>query len=106
MSAIFENIGLRIPNPLRSTFIPPNFLADNAEERIRDSTTFAPFSFITTKYHATLPLSIHNYTHRSFWSTSPFSSYTPEEHTQIMDSETVGAYSCEWRVEAYHDTSW
>jgi hypothetical protein len=77
MSAIFEE-NITLPNPLRSTFIPPQLLADNAEERIRDSTTFEPFAFITTKHHATLPLSIHNYNHRSFWSSSPLSSLSPK----------------------------
>jgi len=87
MSATAEN--LTLPNPLRSTYIPLVLLTDNAEERIRDSTTFEPFAFITTKQHATLPLSIHNYNHRSFWSSSPLSSFSTTIQQQVVDSQAV-----------------
>lgn len=81
---------MTLPNPLRSTFIPLVLLADNAEERIRDTSTFEPFSYITTKQHATLPLSIHNYNHRSFWSSSPLLSFSSTIHVQqIIDSQAV-----------------
>lgn len=84
MSAVIESI----PNPLHSTFIPPKVLSDNADKRIRDSTT-SPFAFITTKQHATLPLSIHNYTYRSFGASSPLTSYSLEQREQIIDSQGV-----------------
>ena len=86
MSATIENVG--IPNPLRSTLIPPTLLVDSAEERIRDSTSFNPFAFIITKQHPTLPLGIHNYTQRSFWDSSPLSSFGPQlQH--VIDSQTL-----------------
>ena len=77
-----------LPNPLRSAFIPTMLLADNAEERIRDSATSGTFALINTKHHATLPLSIHNYNQRSFWSSSPLlsSSLSPKLQ-QIIDSQ-------------------
>ena len=81
-----------LPNPLRSTFIPPILLADNAEERIRGSTISEQFALITTKYHATLPLSIHNYNQRSFWSSSPLSSLSSKVQ-QVIDSQTVSDHN-------------
>ena len=83
--AVIENM----PNPLRSISIPPQLLSDNAEERLRDTTTFEPFAFINTKQHPTLPLLIHNYVHRSFWSSSPLSSYSSQQMQQIMDSKAI-----------------
>lgn len=79
----------RIPNPLRSIDIHPELLADNGEERLRDTTTFEPFAFINTKQHPTLPLSIHNYVHRSFWSSSPLSSYSSQQLQEIIDSKAI-----------------
>ena len=85
-SAVIENT-----NPLRSRFISPELLADNAERRMRGGTMSEPlFAPIITKNHALLPLSIHNYNPRSFWSSSPLASPALSlKVQQIVDSQAT-----------------
>ncbi len=76
-----------IPNPLRSESIPLQRLLDNADVRPRgNSPSSNPYAFISTKHHDDLPLSIHNYEDRAFWSSSPLSSYSLEQLQAILDA--------------------
>ena len=78
------------PNPLRSLSISPTFIADNAadEPRLRPPSETPYYAFISTKYHPTLPLSIHNYNQRAFWSSSPLAPYATRLET-ILDTLTL-----------------
>lgn len=54
----------RTPDPLTSLTIDPAMLKDYATSCPRPSGK--PYALITTKYHPSLPLAIHNYTNRAF----------------------------------------